>query len=55
MNLLTPKEVAEICNVSIHTVTGWRRFDKGPPAVKIGGRWRYNSEELKKWLNQQKS
>ena len=37
MNCLREQQVAEVLNVSVHTLRKWRSVGRGPRFVKIGG------------------
>ena len=49
--LLTTKEAAKLLNISIPTITRWRKEEK-IPFIQINGSIRYKSEDLKAMLNQ---
>lgn len=49
LRLYTIKEVAEICKVNEKTVLRWVRTGF-LPASKLGGNWRVDHEDLKKFL-----
>jgi hypothetical protein len=54
INLLTPKEAAEILKVSISTLRLWKRLRKGPPVTQVGPCvFRYDEAALKKYLEDQ--
>lgn len=50
--LYTTKELEEIFKVTRHTLIKWR--EQGMPFVKIGGTIRYDMDEIKKWIDNQK-
>src|SRR5436190_10438436 len=53
---LNPKEVAYLLNVSVRTVTHWAgkwkatRGQDGIPSIKVGKLWRFEKEEMLRWL-----
>lgn len=57
---LSPREVADEFNISIHTLRKWRSDGRGPVAIKVGqikdnkrsGSIRYDRSELEKLFNQ---
>lgn len=51
--VLLEGEVAELLNVSVHTLRGWRQKKLGPPYAKVGGLVRYRRAEVEKWLDAQ--
>ena len=47
--LLTLEEIAECLKVSRDTI--YRMAQKSKiPAIKVGGQWRFDGEEISKWL-----
>lgn len=51
-NYLTASEVAKLFKVNIETVydlAGSRTL----PATKIGGQWRFDSDEIREWFKNQ--
>jgi len=50
MKLLTEKQLAEMVGVSVVTVQRWRRAGIGPEWCRAGKRYRYDYEEVEKWL-----
>ncbi len=50
LNILTPKEVAELLKIHPNTLANWRMKKKGPPAIKIHGRYRYPAAKVQQWL-----
>lgn len=49
--LLTPEQVAEICNVAPDTVLRWRLRGAGPKFLKVNPRcFRYRREDVNEWL-----
>jgi len=52
--MLKTKEVAEMLGVTSHAVLKWARAKK-LPSYKIQGAWRFNKEEIREWLQQQKT
>lgn len=53
--LLTVAEVASYLGVPISTIHFWRGRDDGPPAVKVGRRLRYRTDDVARWLDERKS
>lgn len=49
---LTPRQVADALGVHIETVARWRRKDRGPRYVKVGGRYRYDPDSVREWVAQ---
>lgn len=52
--LITPKEAAKILGLCVQTLYEWRvkqakgqEVENAPHAIKIGGRYRYNLDEIK--------
>lgn len=49
--LLTPKETAAQLRISLSTLRGWRKQNKGPRVIKLGpGIYRYSEEELREYV-----
>jgi DNA-binding transcriptional MerR regulator len=48
---MTEGEVAEMFNVSIHTVRQWRQRGQGPPYRKIVSQVRYLKDDVEKWAD----
>ena len=48
--VLTTSEAARVLNISIPTITRWKRDEK-IPFIQINGSIRYKSEDLKAMLN----
>lgn len=48
---MSSSELAELCNVSLGTVHGWRHRNIGPPGYKIGGALRYRYDEVMDYLD----
>jgi excisionase family DNA binding protein len=48
--LMTERELAEYCRVSIATVRRWRAEGTGPPVEWAGTRPRYRRSEVDAWL-----
>lgn len=48
--VLTTKEAARVLNISVPTITRWKRDEK-IPFIQINGSIRYKSEDLKNMLN----
>ena len=50
--LLTPQELAEVLQLNSATIT--RKAKKGEiPAIKIGKQFRFDRDQIDKWLTQQ--
>lgn len=47
---LTNFDLARKFDVSISTVRGWRRDDRGPRGVRIGGRVKYHRDDVAAWI-----
>jgi len=53
-NLLTVKEVAELLRLSPQTL--YKMLKQGKiSAIKIGSQWRFDSEQIRSWLNDRES
>ena len=56
--LLTQKQVAAFLRVDRRTLWRWRRFDYGPPCLRVnignGTRYRYRKEDLLAWIESQR-
>jgi len=48
--LMTPDEVAELLQVPLATLYGWRYKGTGPPSVRIGRHLRYDQAEVGRWI-----
>lgn len=50
--LLKPREVAELLNISLHTLSSWRRQTNPHdlPWIEVGGSIRYRREDVQAWL-----
>lgn len=46
---LTPQELAHRVGVPLQTVYGWRVYQKGPRAMRIGKYVRYRIEDVLTW------
>jgi excisionase family DNA binding protein len=51
---MTEKELCEILQISTKTVYRYRK-DKNLPHIKIGNSIRYDVDEIKNWLEQNKN
>ncbi len=51
-DLLTAKDIATYMGVSINTVGKYRK-NRGLPAIKLGGEWKFTKEAFAQWLNAQ--
>jgi excisionase family DNA binding protein len=47
---LTPAEVAQLTELSVHTLSYWRQSDQGPKTIKAGTRTLYRREDVEQWL-----
>lgn len=47
---LSPTMLAEMLDVSLHTVYSWRRTGGGPTAHRIGRHLRFRSDDVERWL-----
>ncbi|MDP1795970.1 MAG: helix-turn-helix domain-containing protein [Planctomycetaceae bacterium] len=48
--LLTTKDVAHYCQVSVRTIRRWRRGGHLPAPLQIGGSLRWRAADLQEWL-----
>jgi len=50
--LLTPREVAELLKISLHTLSSWRRQTNPHdlPWIEVGGSIRYRGTDVQAWL-----
>ncbi|MCM8789979.1 MAG: helix-turn-helix domain-containing protein [Candidatus Omnitrophica bacterium] len=53
IDFYTAEEVAKILRLHPYTVRRLCR-EKKVPAFKFGGQWRFNKEEIQKWMNKGK-
>ena len=51
---LTAREVAELLRLNVETIYILVAKDQ-LPAVRVGGRWRFDEQELREWLKSQPS
>jgi hypothetical protein len=56
-DFLTPREAADYLHVTTHTLTMWRRHNKGPDFIRVGcsdrrGRIKYSLATLDKYLSE---
>lgn len=51
--LVTPEELAEMCQVALDTVYKWRMRGEGPKGFRIGKFLRYEPEAVETWLRDQ--
>jgi hypothetical protein len=49
-DLIPPAEMAKRLNVCPHTLRGWERSGRGPPAIRIGKRVYYRAQTVRVWL-----
>ena len=47
-NLMDTPQLAEYLSINKHTVYVWRT--QGMPNIKVGSQYRYNIDEVLKWL-----
>ena len=47
-NLIDTPQLAEYLSINKHTVYVWR--NQGMPNIKVGSQYRYNIDEVLKWL-----
>ena len=47
-NLMDTPQLAEYLSINKHTVYVWR--NQGMPNIKVGSQYRYNIDEVLKWL-----
>lgn len=52
-SLLKPKDVADLLNISLHTLASWRRQTNPHdlPWIEVGGSVRYRRSDVQAWLN----
>ena len=48
--MMTPDEVADLLQVPLATLYGWRYKGTGPPSVRIGRHLRYSRTDVERWL-----
>ena len=48
--MMTPDEVADLLQVPLATLYGWRYKGTGPPSVRIGRHLRYDQAEVGRWI-----
>ncbi|WP_061229617.1 helix-turn-helix transcriptional regulator [Dietzia cinnamea] len=51
MNLLSPKEFAEMRGVTVQALAAERHKGTGPKFVKLGSRVFYRPEDIDAWIN----
>lgn len=52
---LTVKEVSEITNIKVTTLSSWRNRGAGPPFIKVEGALvRYPVDQFEEWLKAHK-
>ncbi len=47
---LTPAEVAQLTELSVHTLSYWRQTGQGPKTIKAGMRTLYRRKDVEQWL-----
>ena len=52
--LLSIEELAEYLDVPVTTIRDWRTDGKGPCAIKVGGRVRFATSDVRTWLLRQR-
>jgi excisionase family DNA binding protein len=52
--LLTRIEVSELLQIPVKTLARWASRGEGPPYLRVGRHTRYDADELRRWLNQQR-
>jgi excisionase family DNA binding protein len=52
-DLLTPQQLADLCQVPVTTVYAWNYKDTGPRYLKVGRHVRYLRSEVDRWLAEQ--
>jgi predicted DNA-binding transcriptional regulator AlpA len=52
--LLTPKEAAQVLNLSVSWLAKRRLAGNGPPYVKLCGAIRYSEADLQQWMKSQR-
>ena len=58
MTFLKDTEVAEMINVSVHTLRTWRERDRGPKYIKAEGKRgavRYELDDILKWIEESRN
>ena len=53
--IMTEADVAELMQVTVRTVQGWRYNKIGPPYTKIGGTIRYRRSQILEWMSDQRT
>ncbi len=53
-NLLSTRQVAEMCNVSSRCILDWVKCGRIPGAMRLGGVYRFDKKDIKKWMLLQK-
>jgi excisionase family DNA binding protein len=48
--LMTERELAEYCRVTLRTVQRWRYEGTGPPVLWAGSKPRYRRRDVDEWL-----
>jgi excisionase family DNA binding protein len=51
--LLSPSQAAQLLNVPVRTLDGWRNRRIGPDYLKVGRHVRYRRTDLATWLDAQ--
>jgi hypothetical protein len=48
--MLDERQAAERLTVAFWTMRNWRRLNKGPPYIKVGGHVRYRESDLQAFI-----
>lgn len=51
--LLSPQDLADLCQVPLATVYRWNHYGYGPLPLRIGRHVRYRPSDVEAWLQQQ--
>jgi excisionase family DNA binding protein len=51
---LSEQEAADLLEIHVQTLRTWRRQSDGPPVYRFGRRWRYDRQEVMRWIEQQR-
>lgn len=52
---MTPEDIAELFDVSVDTVYGWRRKRTGPPGFRIGKHLRYDPTDVAAYVRERRA
>ena len=54
--LISPQELAQYLGVSVNSLAVWRTNKTYPiPYIKVGGKIRYDIDDINQWLNNRKN